>query len=177
MTRGDDGKISYTKVDDNSVLSLDAQQLVNAISGEKVSCEIIANTGDLNTNNGLLPGGSFMGTTLSGDGNSVTAKQEVNSNFLRNLEDASGSSRGSGMLHEVTESYNAGMYSLNHQTSAPAATRDADKTVYNASHKAATNQPGSPTPVKSYVTYDANNTPTRVDYKYNNTLLMTYPSK
>ncbi|MCZ4319219.1 DUF6443 domain-containing protein [Aequorivita viscosa] len=153
ITRNEsNGNLSYTKVG-NGQLSSGAQALANAIDSQSVEVTVTAENTQTTSKGALLTGGAFMGATLSADGSSVKTSQEVNPDTLGRMDDVS-QTPGDAILHEVTESFEAGKIAIKEGVSVGAAT-DVDannpKSVYSRAHNLATPQRVN----VSYDRYDA----------------------
>lgn len=142
ITRNENnGNLSYTKVGGGQ-LSSGAQALANAIDSQSVEVTVTAENTQTTSKGALLTGGAFMGANLSTDGSSVKTSQEVNPDTLGRMDDVS-QTPGDAILHEVTESFEAGKIAINEGVSVGAAT-DVDannpKSVYSRAHNLATPQ-------------------------------------
>ncbi|HMQ49521.1 MAG TPA: RHS repeat-associated core domain-containing protein [Saprospiraceae bacterium] len=140
LTMDEGGNVSYTK-DGDGKLSKSAKQLTNAIDDGSVYVEVTAENSTTNSEGSLYIGGAFMGNevAISGELNTMTAKQEVNPGVLGKMSDAHGKP-GADMLHEVTEAYQGGLMSQKSGVASPSANQEGS--VYPEAHNKATKQSG-----------------------------------
>jgi RHS repeat-associated protein len=127
------GKVSSTEVAGAKQTS-DSKQLENAVNDHSITVNVNATDDTKN-----IVGGGFGGNTVtvstSGEKNTVSTQQEVNPTVLGKVDDYFGKP-GSGILHEVTESYQGGLISQASGISSPPS--DQPGSVYNQAHAAAT---------------------------------------
>jgi len=111
------GNLTYEFVGDKEKISIEAQDMMNAIDDGRINVNIEASQSGINVE-GQVAIGSFLGSELSSDGKSVETNQKVVPFILRAFDKASGSPRGQSILHEVLEPYEAGILSLSQQKNA-----------------------------------------------------------
>lgn len=83
------------------------KKLMQASTNSNIIVEINAiSETTVNTSNGekRLQGGAFLGSTVNEDG-TVTAKQTLNPDQTKTIDDISGQEKGTTVLHEVLEAY------------------------------------------------------------------------
>jgi len=150
------GKVSSTEVA-GVKQTADSKQLENAIGDHSITVNVNATDDTKN-----IVGGGFGGNTVtvspSGEKNTVSTQQEVNPTVLGKIDDYFGKP-GSGILHEVTESYQGGLISQASGVSSPAGGQPGS--VRDQAHAAATLPTGK---VASLVT-DADGNVLKSPYK------------
>ncbi|RFS19406.1 hypothetical protein DVR12_22490 [Chitinophaga silvatica] len=137
------GKVSYSKVD-GAKQNRGSKQLMTLIDDHSINVNLDASNSRKESRGGLLIGGSLMGNkvtdnTIKQGGKLlpiIEAYQEVNINDISEISTFYGKP-GADMLHEVTESYQAGKEA---QTSGKAYGFSRDE--YIKAHNAATPQSG-----------------------------------
>ncbi len=158
------GKLSATRVDENSPLSQGAGDLLTAINDKTTTVNIDASN-DIYTSDELgYRTGNFMGNEIS-DGPTLSAstKQEINPDFLSKM-DIANNQPGVSTLHEVTESYYGGKYSQQLGKSTPKATMEdqANKnSIYSRAHNAVIKSSGD---VNMRVISTKDNYPTQINF-------------
>ncbi|MBI1316460.1 hypothetical protein GC167_06320 [bacterium] len=106
------GRLSYELKGDGKSISQVAQLVMDAIDDDKIMVNIDASESGIMSNGKVVPGGAFLGTTLSTDGISVETSQKVVPFLLKSFDKVAGAQRGQSHLHELIESYKAGQLSL-----------------------------------------------------------------
>ena len=136
------GVVTYTTTNTNKKLKGLAKRLAGVIDDNKVTVNVTTTDKDETSKGRLLVGGAFMGNEVEKDkdGNvtHITAYQEVNPNFLEDIENITGKP-GELMMHEVTEAYEGAQISAENGYSSLNA--DSQSSVYEKAHKRATPQP------------------------------------
>ena len=138
LTRNKDGKVEIVG---GEALTKDDKQLMAAINDESIEVHVTAPEKFYERKDGVLSittGGSFMGTNVTSteDGNKIDTYQKVIPSHLSKMDEFGNKDSGTGMLHEVTESYEAGLISKESGVSAIPNGR-----IYAMAHKRATKQP------------------------------------
>ena len=89
----------------------------------------------------LLSGGAFMGNTLYNDNNNVKTHQLINPIFFNVAEKVGNINKGTFILHEITESYEGGLKSLEYKKEAEKKIEGEYNEIYDFAHSMATYQP------------------------------------
>ena len=103
----DEGKLSFS----GEAVTDDELMMVEALNDENVKCNINTTSLPVTETKDLFCGGAAMGTELSEDKKSVVARQTVNPSVLNKVDDVKNTHGGSS-VHEVTECYQAGLWSM-----------------------------------------------------------------
>ena len=103
---------------------------------------IEASESGIMSNGKVVPGGAFLGTTLSSDGKSVETSQKVVPFLLKSFDKVAGAQRGQSHLHELIESYKAGELSLQQGVNAKSG-----GSIYNQAHNFAPPQGFNPSSI------------------------------
>ncbi|WP_314244826.1 RHS repeat-associated core domain-containing protein, partial [Empedobacter tilapiae] len=120
LSMNDNGKLSYSQTNSSATLSKNAQQLASAIDDSSVTVMVSAENTKTTSSGNLMIGGAFMGNTIIGSGiessiegmgNKVVTQQEINPNVLGTMSETH-SAPGIDVLHEVTESYQGALLSI-----------------------------------------------------------------
>ena len=122
-------------------LNKSSQTLIEIIDNSDITVNITTTDKKETSSGALLVGGAFMGTNVELDANGnvvhTTAYQEVNPQVLNEADKYS--SKGTFMMHELTEAYEGAKISAKKKISSP--NSKGDNSVYSEAHKNATTQP------------------------------------
>ncbi|MGV0923456.1 RHS repeat-associated core domain-containing protein [Empedobacter tilapiae] len=149
LSMNDNGKLSYSQTNSSATLSKNAQQLASAIDDSSVTVMVSAENTKTTSSGNLMIGGAFMGNTIIGSGiessiegmgNKVVTQQEINPNVLGTMSETH-SAPGIDVLHEVTESYQGALLSIQNGVSSPRA--GLSESVYPSAHSSAVPQSGN----------------------------------
>ena len=137
LTIDGSGKLQAS-IEKKTKLSVDEKHLLQAINSSKVSIHLTAN----NENNYTHPieqkvlhsflGGAFMGNSLSQDGETVITYQFISKKLLKS--NYFSSDIGTVLGHEITESYQGGLLSIEKGVSAEPAKGNLPNEIYDLSH-------------------------------------------
>lgn len=119
-----------------------AKRLTKILDNKKIKV-IVSTTKEMCVDNCLVSGGAFMGNKLI-DKSSIKTQQTINPEFFSHAEKKGNIKIGTLIMHEITESYEGGLISLNRQQEALKALSNSEKTgneIYNMAHVRATTQP------------------------------------
>jgi len=108
-----DGQISGKYTGKKGAMSNEAKEILGAIKSKSVNVKIEAtstNTTAPSDGSVTFFGGGFLGSTLSADGSTATARQIVNPADLKAMDDNYAKPQGTTMLHEVMEAYYGGVF-------------------------------------------------------------------
>jgi RHS repeat-associated protein len=137
------GNVTYTKNDPDAKLSKDAKQLTNAIDDHSVKVQVKASSAKTTDDGLVVVGGAFQSAmNINRPGAKFTqTKQQVNTDQTAKIDDYF-EKPGGTMLHEVTESYQAGKLVQQRGESSGDSLTDPNS-VFGAAHNAATPPPGN----------------------------------
>ena len=132
FSRDEEGRVSYegtpkTKIEIELAAAVDNQDIIVNICAENSNC--IDNVGGCTDQYETL-GGSFLGTVY--ENGKVNTYQQVNPSVLRQIGKDIAVGRGMYEWHELTESYEAGIISLDYRFSSPRA--GVEGSIYKAAH-------------------------------------------
>ncbi len=138
------GKISYKPTTEKK-LHGKAKRLAKIIDDSSIEVKVSAENTQQTKDGKQLLGGAFMGNKVENKNGiqHVVAYQEVNPIFLGKVDEAYGT-KGTLMMHEVTEAYEGALISKKEGSNAPPADDsqiNKEDSVYNRAHNAATQQP------------------------------------
>jgi len=136
ITRNNEtGKLSYEGIAKTD----EEKQMVSAIDNTEVTVNICAkNTNKVNGSNSTHNGGAFLGTEYieySDGTKQVETFQQVNPHVFNKMERDINADQGMYARHELTESFEAGLISLNNKKSSPEAGKFGS--VYEQAHNKA----------------------------------------
>jgi RHS repeat-associated protein len=145
LEMGTNGRISVAhEGNDPSTWNESDGKLFAAVMSDEVTVNLTADNSNVierDANGNTLvseTGGSFMGNTLSFDGNKATSastQQFVSMDKL--TENYSSNNIGSVINHEITESYMGGLISMEKGKAASPAFSESKNKIYNKAHKMA----------------------------------------
>jgi RHS repeat-associated protein len=104
LSINDEGKI----LAEGKAQNRNDEKLLKAINSSKVKVVIYAD----NSNDENPYGGAYMGSSYSKESGKVESCNHINMELLSKLETDSEAPSGSGILHEITEGYKAGIIAL-----------------------------------------------------------------
>ena len=142
----ENGTLSYEFKGDENNISQEAQSVMDAIDDDKIMVNIEASKSGIMSDGKVVPGGSFLGTTLSPDKKCVETSQKVVPFLLKALDKAGGAQRGQSQLHELLESYEAGKLSLQQGINAKPG-----GAIYNQAHGTVPPQGFDPSSIGAFV--------------------------
>ncbi len=132
--------LKITRNPDNGELSASGEantdadkQLLSAINDPDITVEVNANKSEFTSTGAYYPGGAMMGTEITDEG-CIIAKQEVSPPMLSEADEFY-NTPGAGMMHEVTEGFEAGKITKLPGTPSPPAGQPGS--VYEEAHEAA----------------------------------------
>ena len=146
LNKDDNGLISYT-ISDNKKLKGDAKRIADIIDNEQITVRVDAVKEDTYSGASFF-GGAFMGAFYNKEKGTVQTKQVVNPEILGRIDDFY-ETPGKMMMHEITESYEAGKISLDKELmigfASESRNKDQMKYYYKAHNKATPQNPISVT--------------------------------
>ena len=146
LNKDDNGLISYT-ISDNKKLKGDAKRIAEIIDNEQITVRVDAVKEDTYSGASFF-GGAFMGAFYNKEKGTVQTKQVVNPEILGRIDDFY-ETPGKMMMHEITESYEAGKISLDKELmigfASESRNKDQMKYYYKAHNKATPQNPISVT--------------------------------
>ena len=135
-----DNYLCYNIVE-NGRLNKNTRTLIGIIDNSDITVNMITTDKNKTSTGALFVGGAFMGNNVETDANgnviNTTAYQEVNPQVLNEADKYS--SRGTFMMHELTEAYEGAKISASQKVSSP--NSGGVNSVYSKAHNMATDQP------------------------------------
>ena len=134
------GCLSY-QINDKDNISGFAHNLITAIDNPDVTLHLDSRKDLTTSNGGTMNGGAFMGNTVTKDINEnsihVDAYQEINFDFLNQIDEGYGNPNKSSVRHEITECYKAALNSYKSGNNASPAYNGVSNPAYDIAHKSA----------------------------------------